>query len=200
MAFEVGWGRYVQCKQNQIIVYLFEENGFSIVFMGLNSGLSWLLQLVSSKAIIDQGWIFFNSLLFIKKENWLRYRPIACRADFFILFFSVLLFYYYFFFIISIFIPEESVEWSPARGQIPMFLLDTGELSWAELVVGRSAAGSFNQHLGPCFTNSVQCHAAIFRLSTQHIRSRYNRPAQNEGGKGFYEMHSKSTDDCPQWF
>ena len=45
----------MQCKQNQIIVYLFEENGFSIVFMGLNSGLSWLLQLVSSKAIIDQG-------------------------------------------------------------------------------------------------------------------------------------------------
>ena len=197
MAFEVGWGRYVQCKQNQIIVYLFEENGFSIVFMGLNSGLSWLLQLVSSKAIIDQGWIFFNSLLFIKKENWLRYRPIACRADFFILFFSVLLFYYYFFFIISIFIPEESVEWSPARGQIPMFLLDTGELSWWWGGVRRAPLINTSVHVLQIQFSATQQSSDCPRSTSGQDTTDLHKMREE---KGFYEMHSKSTDDCPRWF
>ena len=55
--------RYALRKQNQIIVYLFEENGFSIVFMGPNSGLSGCYTLGRARAHYWAGGILSNTLL-----------------------------------------------------------------------------------------------------------------------------------------
>ena len=55
--------RYALGKQNQIIVYLFEENGFSIVFMGPNSGLSGCYTLGRARAHYWAGGILSQTLL-----------------------------------------------------------------------------------------------------------------------------------------
>ena len=55
--------RYALRKQNQIIVYLFEENGFSIVFMGPNSGLSGCYTLGRARAHYWTGGILSQTLL-----------------------------------------------------------------------------------------------------------------------------------------
>ena len=55
--------RYALRKQNQIIVYLFEENGFSIVFMGPNSGLSGCYTLGRARAHYWAGGILSQTLL-----------------------------------------------------------------------------------------------------------------------------------------
>ena len=158
--------RYALRKQNQIIVYLFEENGFSIVFMGPNSGLSGCYTLGRARAHYWAGGILSNTLLVNITGQFSRIFSIVDIKAYFDLRIQIM-------FVFTVF--SENMRISPPAPSRPGQPVAKFQRPAVErLVAGRRAlvrggAGSFNQHLGPCFTNSV-VPLPIFKLSTRSGR------------------------------